>query len=117
MRKTIADIVSFADATTAPEIDHPRPERLVQGNPQRKTWNHYTDRNEQFFSGVWECEPGAWKVYYDANEDEFCYIVQGRFRLHDNRGGYRDSRPATPSSSPAASRACGRPWRRCASCT
>lgn len=88
--KTVADLVSFQDATTAPTIDFPRPERLVKGNPRRQTWNHYTDSGERFFSGVWECEPGAWKVFYDPNEDEFCYILSGRFRLYDSQGNHRE---------------------------
>ncbi|MBI2380685.1 MAG: cupin domain-containing protein [Gammaproteobacteria bacterium] len=90
MPKIIADLVSFADARTEGVIDFPKPERLVKGNPQRQTWNHYTDEKERFWSGVWECEPGAWKVFYDQNEDEFCYIVQGRFRLHDSQGQYKE---------------------------
>ncbi|MFB9885871.1 cupin domain-containing protein [Balneatrix alpica] len=90
MPKTIADLVSFADASTPASIDFPKPERLVKGNPQRTTWNHYSDSQERFHSGVWECEPGAWEVYYDENEDEFCYIVEGRFRLHDQQGQYKE---------------------------
>lgn len=90
MSKTVADLVSFQGATTPGSIDFPKPERLVAGNPQRTTWNHYTDAGERFFSGVWESEPGAWKVFYDENEDEFCYIVSGRFRLHDAHGDFKE---------------------------
>ena len=42
----------FREQTTAPEFDHPRPERLVNGNPQRTTWNHFTNRSGEVFAVV-----------------------------------------------------------------
>lgn len=78
--------IAFAQQTTQPEIDYPRPERLVLGNPKRTTWNHYTNATEEVFSGVWSCEVGAWKIAMDSNEDEFFFVTQGRCRLTDDNG-------------------------------
>lgn len=79
-------VVSFADAIVAPEIDHPKPERLVQGNPQRTTWNHFTNATGEVFAGVWSCEVGSWRIEMDAQEDEFFFVTAGRLALTDDQG-------------------------------
>ena len=79
-------IVLFHAQTTAPEIDHPRPERCLQGNPQRTTWNHYSSHSGEVFSGVWACEPGAWRIEMGPREDEFFFVTRGRCRLHADDG-------------------------------
>lgn len=89
----IESLVSFRDAQTAPSVDHPRSDRLVAGNPERRTWNNFTDASGSVFAGVWECDVGAWRVSYPANEDEFCSIVHGRIRLTDSEGGVREFGP------------------------
>jgi uncharacterized protein len=78
--------IAFAQQSTPPEYDYPRAERLVTGNPKRTTWNHYTNKTEEVFSGVWACEVGAWMIEMDANEDEFFFVTEGRCRLTDENG-------------------------------
>lgn len=89
----VESLVLFRDARCEPTVDHPRPDRLVRGNPARTTWNHYTDAGEKVFAGVWACEPGAWRVSYPASQDEFCSILEGRVRLTDLAGGVRELGP------------------------
>jgi uncharacterized protein len=69
-----------------PDIDYPRAERLVRGNPERKTWNNYSNGSGEVFAGVWACEVGAWRIEMGPTEDEFFYITSGRCRLTDAAG-------------------------------
>ncbi len=79
-------IIAFAQQQTAPEIDYPKPERLVHGNPQRTTWNHYTNASGEVFAGVWACEAGSWRIEMGPTEDEFFFVTAGRCRLIDEAG-------------------------------
>ena len=74
-------LTSFALCNTAPEIDYPRPDRLVSGNPKRSTWNHYEEQGVS--SGLWECEPGAWRIAFADDKDEFFHVISGRIRITD----------------------------------
>ena len=51
-------------------------EKCIEGQPVQRTWNHFSSEDERFFAGVWEAEPGRWKV--DYTENEFCRILSGR---------------------------------------
>lgn len=59
-------------------------EKCVKGQPTQRTWNHFTSGDEKFFAGIWEAEPGCWKIHY--TENEFCQIVSGRSILRDGDG-------------------------------
>ena len=82
----MANIVAFHQQATAPEVDHPRPERLVSGNPRRLTWNHYTNASGEVFAGEWACEIGSWRIEMGPTEDEFFFVTQGRCCLTDDDG-------------------------------
>ena len=76
--------VFFADEQAEfSESDTPAGKR-VTGNPLQRTWNHYASDDEKFFAGVWEAEPGCWKIRY--TEHEFCRILAGRSILRDSDG-------------------------------
>jgi uncharacterized cupin superfamily protein len=96
-----AAIVSFSDLPAAPEIDYPRPERLVRGNPRRQTWNVFTDAGGQMRCGLWSCEPGAWRIAFAADKDEFFHVIQGRVRLHDEHGRIVEIGPGEAAVIPA----------------
>ena len=59
-------------------------ERCVRGQPTQKTWNHFSSEDGKFFAGVWEAEPGCWRIRY--TENEFCRILGGRSILRDADG-------------------------------
>ncbi len=56
-------------ATTAgtPEIDHPRAERLIAGNPERQTLNLVdVPASGRLYCGIWRSEPGHWRIVMGA---------------------------------------------------
>ena len=65
--------------TVEPERYFLPADKLVHGNPEQRLWPQYADASGQFFAGVWESEPGAWRVSY--TEEEHCRILVGRSRL------------------------------------
>lgn len=84
-----------------PEIDHPRPERLLRGNPQRQTWNQYSNDSGEVFAGIWHCEAGAWRIEMSATEDEMFVVTQGRCRLTDEQGQAVEAGPGESLVIPA----------------
>jgi uncharacterized cupin superfamily protein len=79
-------VIAFSQQHTEPEVDYPRPERLVNGNPQRTTWNHYSNASGEVFSGVWSCTVGSWRIEMGPTEDEFFFVTQGSCCLTDESG-------------------------------
>lgn len=78
-----------------PDIDHPRPERLIRGNPLRETWN-LIDASlpaGRVFCGVWRCEPGRWRIAMGPTERELFTVLEGRCRVHDALGGFEEAGP------------------------
>lgn len=70
-----AMFLAFNIDEIAPELDAPKPERLLAGDPKFKVWNFETSKDEALFAGIWESTPGKWRVEYD--EWEFCHILSG----------------------------------------
>jgi uncharacterized cupin superfamily protein len=85
-----ARIRAFDDTALVPEHSAPLPERVVSGNPVQQTWNHYSDPTGQFHAGIWQGEAGAWRVFYDAHEEELCTLLEGTVRLTDAGGHQRE---------------------------
>lgn len=67
-----------------PETGAPRPDRIINGDPQNRTWNAYETEDGKFFSGIWESDAGCWAIEY--TEAEFCHIIEGESRLTDSDG-------------------------------
>ena len=85
MHKTLT---AFSAAKTQPSFDFPRPERLVAGNPRRATWNHF--ERDGMSAGLWGCEPGAWRIEFADDTDEFFHVLSGRIRITDEGGRARE---------------------------
>jgi uncharacterized cupin superfamily protein len=90
---SIRGVVAFGDPLGEPVVDHPRPERRVRGDPERRTWNLYDDPAGRMSAGIWACAPGAWRVAYAVGGDEYCLILEGRVRLTDEAGDSREFGP------------------------
>lgn len=78
-----------------PSIDHPRPERLLRGNPMRETWNRVDEAlgAGQVYCGTWRCEPGHWRIAMGPTERELFTVLAGRCRVHDAQGGSHEVGP------------------------
>lgn len=70
----------------APEIDHPRPERREEGDPERRTWVLYEGADDGVCAGIWECEPGRWRIEFGPHEHEYFIVLEGLCRVHDAAG-------------------------------
>lgn len=82
--KTSDDLIFF-DRHDAEFSEHQTPaDRCVVGQPMQRTWNHFTSADERFFAGIWEAEPGCWRIRY--TENEFCQILSGRSIVRDASG-------------------------------
>ncbi|NBU26512.1 MAG: cupin domain-containing protein [Gammaproteobacteria bacterium] len=57
----------------------PPPDRLIDGHPQQRAWVQFEDPPKGFYAGVWESEPGTWRIRY--TEVEYCRILSGRSRI------------------------------------
>lgn len=73
-----------------PEHSVPAADRIVSGSPRQTTWNHYSDSTGQFHAGIWQGEPGAWRVYYAQHEEELCTLIEGQVRLTAADGSVRE---------------------------
>lgn len=72
------------DTRGEPETGAPAPDRVVSGKPRNRTWNAYETDDGHFFSGIWESDPGSWRIEYE--EAEFCHILEGESRISDEEG-------------------------------
>lgn len=60
------------------------PEKLLTASPAQGLVNLYSDPGDEFHCGLWQSEPGAWRVSY--SEHEFCHLLSGRVRITDEAG-------------------------------
>jgi uncharacterized cupin superfamily protein len=92
-------LIPFAGASTAPEYDRPRPDRLEKGNPLRTTLNHYASNGVN--AGVWACETGAWRIAFAPGKDEFFHVLEGRIQITDAEGQAKQFGPGDAGVIPA----------------
>ena len=57
----------------------PPPDRLVDGHPLQRAWVRFEDPAKGFDAGVWESDPGTWRLR--STEVEYCRILSGRSRI------------------------------------
>ncbi|MFO1338698.1 MAG: cupin domain-containing protein [Burkholderiaceae bacterium] len=87
MSQSRSSVVRFDPApTTAPEVDHPRPERREVGDPERRSWVLHEDAAEGLVAGIWESEPGRWRIELGPREHEYFIVLEGLCRVHDAEG-------------------------------
>lgn len=94
-------LIDFSSAESTPSYDHPRPERLVNGNPLRTTWEHYANPSGEISCGVWACEVGAWRIVFDEHSDEYFHVLEGRIRISDEQGNANEFGPGDACVIPA----------------
>ncbi len=59
-------------------------ERVLAGDPRQTVSNLYSDAGDEFHCGLWQAEPGTWRVRY--TEHEFCHLLSGRVRIVEDGG-------------------------------
>ncbi len=59
-------------------------DKLVAGNPRQSLWKRHADASGQFFTGIWQSEPGKWRIAY--TEEEYCQILAGHSIITDAQG-------------------------------
>ena len=94
-------IVKVAQPSSAGVVDHPRPDRLVSGNPRRETWSLYESGDGVSSVGIWACEPGIWRIVFAPNKEEYFFVLEGHVRLHDEAGLAVDVRAGEGAVIPA----------------
>ena len=94
-------LIDFSSAASAPSFDHPKPERLVSGNPLRTTWEHYANPSGEISCGLWACEIGAWRIAFDERSDEYFHVLEGRIRISDEQGHAHEFGPGDACVIPA----------------
>ncbi|MGD9944739.1 MAG: cupin domain-containing protein [Burkholderiaceae bacterium] len=94
-------IVKFGDEPVAAVEDRPAPERLLNGNPRRLTWNWFEAGERGLSAGRWQCEVGAWRIRFGPAKDEFFHVIEGRVRLHGPGGRVVDVGPGEAAVIPA----------------
>lgn len=99
MPKTVADIVDFVDHAAAPQDFRPDAAKIMAGDPAQTVWNHYDDPTGQLAAGIWQGEPGRWRVAY--TEHEFCHLIEGAVVLTDAAGASRRFGPGASFVIPA----------------
>src|SRR5574343_1080192 len=91
----------FSRQTPEAVTDYPRPDRLVRGNPQRQTWEHFASEHGDLSAGIWSCEPGAWRIAFADGKDEFFCVIEGRLRITASDGQAAEFGPGEAGVIPA----------------
>jgi uncharacterized cupin superfamily protein len=79
--------VDFTGPRPAPTEWRPPAERIVAGDPLQRAWNFYSSADGHFHTGIWECQPGKWRVIF--TEHEFCQLLAGRIVVTGDDGSVR----------------------------
>ena len=67
-----------------PDVSSPPADRLLDGHPEQRVWNYFTDGSQQFFAGRSSSTRGKWRVRY--SESELCVITAGKVVLVSDAG-------------------------------
>lgn len=100
----MSTLIDFSDPPPAPEADRPSPQRSIGTPPLRTTWERYAAPSESLSIGEWACEPGTWTIAFHAHRHEFFHVLEGRLRIHDDRGAFREFGPGDACVIPAGFR-------------
>ncbi|WP_174874535.1 cupin domain-containing protein [Vogesella oryzae] len=94
-------ITIITEQGQSPEIDYPKPERLLEGNPRRQTWSGYDSPDGVLAAGIWCCETGAWRIAFSPEKEEFFCVMSGRVRLSNMMGEHWEVGPSEAAVIPA----------------
>ena len=96
---TIPKVIGFSDALPEPERTLPPADRIISGTPHQTLRNLFSSPDGHFHSGIWESEPGHWRVVF--SESEFCHLLEGVIVVRGDDGSERTFRAGDGFVSPA----------------
>jgi uncharacterized protein len=97
--KSILALIRFDGPLPAPLTYSPPPERIISGNPVQTAHNLFESPDGRFNSGIWESQPGKWRVVF--SESEFCHILTGVLVVTGDDGSVTTFRGGDAFVSPA----------------
>lgn len=80
----VAEIPLFGHSASEVFAFRPDAAKIEAGSPDQKAWAYFTDPSGRFSAGIWEGQPGRWRVRY--TEAEFCHLLSGVVELRDETG-------------------------------
>jgi len=82
----MSHIIPFTiTAPGEPRLSHALPERLIDGNPQYKTWEMDSVDGDRIRAGLWEATPGT-TLSIKGSTWEFCVILSGLVEITEDGG-------------------------------
>jgi uncharacterized cupin superfamily protein len=97
--KPISKVISFQDPLPEPQRYRPQADRILSGDPAQAATNLFQSTDGRFKSGIWEAQPGRWRVVF--TENEFCYLLAGVIVVTGDDGSQRTFRAGDAFVSPA----------------
>ena len=95
----IPKVIGFTDNLPEPEHTLPPADRIISGTPQQTLHNLFASPDGRFNSGIWESEPGHWRVVF--SESEFCHLLEGVIVVRGDDGSERTFRAGEGFVTPA----------------
>lgn len=80
-------VIPFADPQPKGDAFRPAADRIIAGDPEQAAHNLFQSADGRFNSGIWECEPGTWRVVF--SESEFCHLIAGKIVVTGDDGATR----------------------------
>jgi len=97
--KSMPIVVSFQDPLPLPQRYRPPADRILAGDPVQTANNLFRSADGRFNSGVWEAQPGKWRVVF--TESEFCHLLAGVIVVTGDDGSQCTFRAGDAFVSPA----------------
>jgi hypothetical protein len=95
----IPAVIGFPEPPPAADSYRPDASRIVSGDPVQRASVLYQSADGRFASGIWECEPGAWRVVF--TESEFCHLLAGTIVVRGDDGSETTFKAGDAFVSPA----------------
>ena len=77
----------------------PKVDGILSGDPPQAAINLFRSADGRFNSGIWEAQPGKWRVVF--TESEFCHLLAGVIVVTGDDGSERTFRADDAFVSPA----------------
>jgi uncharacterized cupin superfamily protein len=61
-------VVSFQDPLPEPQRYRPPADRILAGDPAQAAINLFQSSDGRFNTGIWEAQPGKWRVVFTESE-------------------------------------------------